>query len=173
MKVSLRHFRFFVATAELGQVSKAATSLFTSQSTVTETIKALESDTVVKLFQRHQNGMTLTYEGSIFLQHARSVLAAAADAMLAPQKVRRDMSGELSLAVTHTVAGYFLPVMLGRFRRLFPGVAVKLVELDRPEIERRIVNGEVDLAMCLPSPLQGCGQIETDVLARSKRRLWI
>lgn len=173
MKVSLRHFRFFVATAELGQVSKAATSLFTSQSTVTETIKALESDTGVKLFQRHQKGMTLTYEGSIFLQHARSVLAAAADAMLAPQKVRRDMSGELSLAVTHTVAGYFLPVMLGRFRRLFPGVAVKLVELDRPEIERRIVNGEVDLAMCLTSPLQGCGQIETDVLARSKRRLWL
>ena len=173
MRVSLRHFRFFVATAESGQVSKAAATLFTSQSAVTEAIKALESDTGVKLFERHPKGVALTYEGSVFLQHARSVLAAAADAMLAPQQVRRDMSGEFTLACTHTVAGYFLPPILARFRRLFPGVVVQLVELKRPEIERCIDSGEIELAMCLTSALKHSDQIETDVLARSRRRLWL
>lgn len=173
MRVSLRHFRLFVATAETGQFSKAAAALFTSQPVVTEAIKALEADIGVRLFRRHPKGVTLTYEGAIFLQHARGVLAAAEDAMQAPQLVRRDMVGELTLACTHTVAGYFLPPLLGRFRRLFPGVAVRLVELERSEIERGITAGEIELALCLVTPLEHSEQMEIDVLARSKRRLWL
>jgi len=173
MRVSLRHFKFFVAVAETGQVSKAAAALFVSQSSVTEAIKTLEYDIGLKLFQRHSKGLALTYEGTIFLQHARSVLSAAVDAMLAPQQMRLDMTGEFTLACTHTVAGYFLSPLLARFRRVYPGIIVKLVELERPEIERRIINDEIDIAMCLISPLHDTRQIETEVLARSKRRLWL
>jgi DNA-binding transcriptional LysR family regulator len=173
MRISLRHFRLFVATAETGQFSRAAAALSTSQPVVTEAIKALEAEIGIKLFQRHPKGVTLTYEGSIFLQHARGVLAAVEDAMQAPQLVRRDMAGELTLACTHTVAGYFLPPLLSRFRRLFPGITVTLVELDHPAIEQGIAKGEIELALCLASPLQRTDRIEIDVLARSKRRLWL
>jgi len=173
MRISLRHFRFFVAVAESGQVSKAAAALFTSQPAVTEAIKTLETDIGVKLFNRSPRGVTLTYEGAIFLQHAQSVLAAAADAMLAPQQVRHDMTGEFTLACTHTVAGYFVTPLLMRFRRIFPSIKINLVERDRPEIERRIVSGEVDIAVCLLSPLQNLDQLETELLVSSKRRLWL
>lgn len=173
MRVSLRHFRFFVAVAETGQVSKAAAALFTSQPAVTEAIKTLETDMGVKLFNRSPKGVTLTYEGAIFLQHAQTVLAAAVDAMLAPQQVQRDMAGQLTLACTHTVAGYFVTPLLSRFRRIFPGIEVNLVEFERPEIERRVLSGEVDLAVCLLSPLESGDQIETELLVRSKRRLWL
>jgi DNA-binding transcriptional LysR family regulator len=173
MRISLRHFRFFVAVAESGQVSKAAAALFTSQPAVTEAIKTLETDIGVKLFNRSPRGVTLTYEGAIFLQHAQSVLAAAADAMLAPQQVRHDMTGEFTLACTHTVAGYFVTPLLTRFRRIFPSIKINLVERDRPEIERRIVSGEVDIAVCLLSPLQNLDQLETELLVSSKRRLWL
>jgi DNA-binding transcriptional LysR family regulator len=173
MRISLRHFRFFVAVAESGQVSKAAAALFTSQPAVTEAIKTLETDIGVKLFNRSPRGVTLTYEGAIFLQHAQSVLAAAADAMLAPQQVRHDMTGEFTLACTHTVAGYFVTPLLTRFRRIFPSIKIDLVERDRPEIERRIVSGEVDIAVCLLSPLQNLDQLETELLVSSKRRLWL
>jgi DNA-binding transcriptional LysR family regulator len=173
MRISLRHFRFFVAVAESGQVSKAAAALFTSQPAVTEAIKTLETDIGVKLFNRSPRGVTLTYEGAIFLQHAQSVLAAAADAMLAPQQIRHDMTGEFTLACTHTVAGYFVTPLLTRFRRIFPGIKINLVERDRPEIERRIVSGEVDIAVCLLSPLQNLDQLETELLVSSKRRLWL
>ncbi|PWE56091.1 LysR family transcriptional regulator [Metarhizobium album] len=173
MRVSLRHFRFFVAVAETGQVSKAAAALFTSQPAVTEAIKTLETDMGVKLFNRSPKGVTLTYEGAIFLQHAQTVLAAAVDAMLAPQQVQRDMAGQMTLACTHTVAGYFVTPLLSRFRRIFPGIEVNLVEFERPEIERRVLSGEVDLAVCLLSPLESGDRIETELLVRSKRRLWL
>ena len=42
MSFNLRHLKYFVATAELGQVSRAAVELSVSQSAVTAAIKELE-----------------------------------------------------------------------------------------------------------------------------------
>lgn len=173
MRVSLRHFRFFVAVAECGQISKAAAALFTSQPAVTEAIKTLETDVGVKLFNRTPKGVSLTYEGAIFLEHAQKVLAAAVDAMLAPQNVRRDLDGEFTLACTHTVAGYFITPLLSRFHRIFPGIKVNLLELDRPDIERLLESREIEIAACLLSPLERHDIVETEMLARSQRRLWL
>ncbi|GAB2458448.1 LysR family transcriptional regulator [Comamonas humi] len=173
MRASLRHFRIFVATAETGQVSKAATMLFTSQPVVTEAIKALETEIGLKLFERHAKGVSLTSEGTVFLRHARSVLAAAAEAMQAPHRIRRDMTGVLRLACTHTVVGYYLPPLLARFQRQYAGIRVELVEMTREQIEKSLISGEVELAMCLISPLGHLDEIDTHVLTRSKRRLWL
>lgn len=173
MRVSLRHFRFFIAVAESGQISKAAAALFTSQPTVTEAIKTLEIDVGVKLLNRTPRGVSLTYEGAIFLEHAKKVLAAAVDAMLAPQKLFRERDGEFTIACTHTVAGYFITPLLSRFCRIFPGIKVKLLELDRQDIEHQLMSGELEIAACLLSPLEHLHALETELLARSKRRLWL
>lgn len=173
MRASLRHFRIFVATAETGQISKAAATLFTSQPVVTEAIKALEEEIGVKLFVRHAKGVSLTAEGGVFLRHARSVISAATEAMHAPHRIRHDMTGVLKIACTHTVAGYYLPSLLGRFRREYPGIKLDLVELTRERIEEALLSGEIELAVCLISPLQHLDEIDTDVLSRSKRRLWL
>lgn len=173
MRASLRHFRIFVATAETGQISKAAATLFASQPVITESIKALEAEIGVKLFERHAKGVSLTAEGTIFLRHARSVIAAAAEAMQAPHRIRHDMTGVLKLACTHTVAAYYLPTMLARFHRQYPGIKVELVEMTRIQIEEGLISGEIEVAVCLISPLERLDEIDTDVLTRSKRRLWL
>jgi DNA-binding transcriptional LysR family regulator len=173
MSISLRQIRYFIATAESGKVSQSALSLGVSQSAVTEAIKALERETGAKLFRRHANGMALTYEGTQFLRHARNVVAAVQEALRAPRQARPDLRGRLSLAVTYTVAGYFLPTPLARFRRSFPGVEIELHEWDRSEVERRLVEGSIDLAVMLTSNLLDAAEIDTEVLIQSKRRLWL
>lgn len=173
MSISLRQIRYFIATAETGKVSQSALSLGVSQSAVTEAIKALEGETGAKLFRRHANGMALTYEGTQFLRHARNVVAAVQEALRAPRQARPELRGRLALAVTFTVAGYFLPAPLARFRANFPGVEIELHEWDRSEIERRLVEGSIDLAVILTSNLRNVADIDTEVLIQSKRRLWL
>ncbi|MEX0696857.1 MAG: LysR family transcriptional regulator [Dongiaceae bacterium] len=173
MSLSLRQIRYFIATAETGKVSQAASTLGVSQSAVTEAIKALERETGVRLFRRHPKGVTLTYEGTQFLQHARNIMSAVADATQAPRRARSEVSGSFSLAVTYTVAGYFLPAPLARFRRAFPAVDTKLHEMDRGDIERRLIDGDIDIAVILTSNLRNADRIETEVLIQSKRRLWL
>jgi DNA-binding transcriptional LysR family regulator len=172
MGLSLRQMHYFIATAEAGKLSLAGSQLGVSQSAITEAIKALEAETGTRLLRRHARGVELTLEGTEFLRHARAVVAAVSDAAQAPRRARSAVAGRFSLAVTYTVAGYFVPAPLARFRRLFPGVQVDLIEMDRPEIERRLVAGRVDLAVMLTSNLGNAEEIEAEELIRSRRRLW-
>jgi DNA-binding transcriptional LysR family regulator len=83
------------------------------------------------------------------------------------------VTGRLRLGVTPTVAGYFLALPLARFRRAFPNVDVAVSELDRAQIEARLVQGELDLAMLLASNLRDARRIATQPLLTSPRRLWL
>jgi DNA-binding transcriptional LysR family regulator len=172
MAVSLRQFRYFIAAAETGSVTRAAFELGVSQSALTGAIKTLESDIGAKLFTRHGKGVNLTFEGTQFLQHARNVMAAVLDATQAA-RAPTDVEGRFSLAITYTVAGYFLAAVLARFRRLFPGVEIELHEMHRVEIEERLIDGSIDLGMILISNLTRETQIDTDLLIQSRRRLWL
>jgi len=171
--ISFRQIRYFIATADAGKVSLAAAGLNVSQSAVSAAIKGLEEELEAHLFERHANGVTLTYEGHQFLQHAQNIVAAVSEATRAPRRSGRDVEGEVAIGVTYTVAGYFLPQILSRFRRAFPGITVRMQEISRNEIEHRIVDGSLDIAVMLVSNLGNEAQIDSEVLIRSPRRLWL
>ncbi len=173
MSFSLKQIRYFIAAAESGQISHAAVELNVSQSAVTAAIQQLEAILGMRLFVRKSNGVALTFEGSRFLQHARNIIAAVDEAMRVPTAASRETRGLVRLGVSYTVAGYFLPAHLARFRRSFPDVTVELQEAARPEIERDLVGGTLDLAVILTSNLADTRAIEHETLIRSRRRLWM
>ena len=144
-----------------------------SQSAVTTAIKGLEDLVDAKLFDRHPHGVSLTYEGQQFLQHALHIMAAVDEAMRIPSRVHSSATGKLKLVVSYTVAGYFLPPHLARFTRSFPEIDVQLVEADRDELEEGIISGTYDLAVMLTSNLANQEDIVFETLFRSRRRLWL
>lgn len=171
--ISFRQIRYFIATADAGKVSLAAANLNVSQSAISAAIKGLEDELETQLFERHASGVTLTYEGHQFLQHARNIIAAVSEATRAPRRSGKNVEGEIAVGVTYTVAGYFLPQIMSRFRRAFPGVAVRMQEISRDEIEEQIVDGTLDIAVMLVSNLRNGTQIDSEALIRSPRRLWL
>ncbi len=173
MSLSLRQFRYFLATAEKGQVSLAAASLNVSQSTVTGALKQLEFNLGVSLFRRLPSGVELTVEGLRFLTHARNVMAAVSAAQRAPLTENRPLAGVVRVGVTYTVAGYFLPPLYGRFARAYPDISVELKELPRAAIEAGLREGELDVAVMLVSNLADRRRLRSEVLLSSKRRLWL
>ncbi|QIG92843.1 MULTISPECIES: LysR substrate-binding domain-containing protein [unclassified Bradyrhizobium] len=172
MTLTFRQVRHFIATAESGRVSAAAAALNVTQSAVTASIKALEADLGHKLFDRHSNGVTLTVDGQQFLQRARAVEASVSDAMRGPHRWGTQVDGTVDVAVSYTVAGYFLPPLLSRFWRSFPGITVRLHEFQRDAIEQSLVKGSVDAAIMLVSNLHDRRSIHSRLLLRSPRRLW-
>lgn len=173
MALSFRQIRYFLATAEAGKISLAAANLSVSQSAITSTIKSLEKELEGQLFERHPHGVSLTYEGHQFLQHAQNIVAAIAEATRAPWRSGRGVEGEIRVGLTYTVAGYFLPQILARFARVFPAITVQMQEMPRAEIERRIVDDSLDMALMLVSNLQNKIDIDSEILIRSRRRLWL
>lgn len=171
MSISLRHIRYFLAAAEVGQISRAAMDLGVSQSAVTAAIKQLEEQVDAKLFNRHAHGVSLTLEGSRFMRHARNIVASVNEALRLDSA--RNVTGTVRVAVTYTVAGYFLPQHLSRFHRSFPGIRIELHEAARPSIEDDLVAGRCDAAVLLTSNIVNHEGLQHETLIQSRRRLWL
>src|SRR3981081_2613913 len=149
MALTFRQVRHFIATAEIGKVSAAAAGLNVTQSAVTASIKALEAELGRKLFDRHSNGVTLTFDGQQFLQRARAIEASVSDATRGPHRWGTQVDGTVDVAVSYTIAGYFLPPLLSRFWRAFPGIPGRLHEVKRDPIDHNLMSRRGDAPVML------------------------
>ena len=168
--MNFRHLKFFIATAESGQVSRAATQLSISQSAVTSAIKDLEAELGVPLFHRTAAGMEMTEAGRDFLASSREVLEKLEQAKRVAQ-AQLPVKGTISIAATYTVIGYFLPPHLDRLKQIFPNLDVRISELNRESIEEGLLSNRFDLAVVLTSNISN-PELETQTLLKSARRLW-
>ncbi|TDK43245.1 LysR family transcriptional regulator [Antarcticimicrobium luteum] len=169
--MNLRHLKYFVATAETGQVSRAATVLSISQSSVTGAIRDLEAELGAELFQRSAHGMEMTEAGREFLGSAREILQKLEEATKLTRQ-HSAVTGVISLAATYTVIGYFLPYHLDRLANLYPGLEIRLSELNRESIEEGLLSNRFEIAVVLTSNITN-PELESETLLRSTRRLWV
>lgn len=173
MALSLKQVRYFIATADTGQVSQAGITLNVSQSAITAAIQQMEESLGVALFRRKPSGVSLTAEGARFLHHARSIMAAVNAAERAPLTEDTALAGTVRVGVSYTVMGYFLPRHYTRFARSYPRIRIELHELPRNAIESGLNDNSLDLAVMLVSNLQDKKRLASETLLRSKRRLWL
>lgn len=170
--MNFRHIKYFVATAELGQISRAAMELSISQSAITNAVKDLEAETGVRLFDRTAHGMELTAAGRQFLGSAYRILASIDEALNPSMVADESVSGTLSVAATYTVLGYFLPQHLGRLERRYPNLKIQLHELSREMAEDGLMTNLFNMAVLLTSNVSN-PELSTDTLLNSQRRLWV
>ena len=148
--LSLRQLEVLKAVVDAGSMARAAQRLFMTGPAITQQIQQLEKTLGVPAFDRIGRRLRLTAAGDRALAAANDVhtrLAALAKEMDALRK-RDDGTLHLGILATGT---HILPPLLAQFRRLAPGIAVHMVVSTRAELTRRVLDGDVDLA------LMGCG----------------
>lgn len=72
--MNLLHMKYAVEVARLGSLNKAAESLLVAQPNISRSIKELEADLGITIFQRSAKGMVLTPDGEEFMDYARDIL---------------------------------------------------------------------------------------------------
>lgn len=169
--MNFRQLKYFVATAETGQVSRAANALSISQSSVTMAIRELEADLGTELFVRTASGMEMTQSGRELLALAYEILTKLDEAENIRERAS-GASGRILVATTYTVIGYFLPYHLDRLARLHPNLVIQVHELNRESVEEGLLANRFDIAIVLTSNISN-PEIETETLMRSTRRLWV
>jgi DNA-binding transcriptional LysR family regulator len=145
--VTLEQLRIFVAVAERQHVTRAAEALNLAQSAASAAIASLESRHRTKLFDRVGRNIELTEQGRAFLDEARAVLArvAAAELMLAEfGGLRR---GSLSVCASQTIAGYWVPRHLADYRRVHPGIELRLTVGNTAQVAAAVHEGTVELGL--------------------------
>ncbi|MBF9030593.1 LysR family transcriptional regulator [Rhodobacterales bacterium HKCCE3408] len=173
MSFTLKQVRYFVGVAEFGSVSRAARELAISQSAITEAIKDLEQRLGVKLFERRSRGLETTYQGHVFLRHAKAILTEVSSAQTVFDSTPVPEGTRLNVGVTSLTAGYVLSDILARFRRACPEIEVNAVEDTSEYLEHLIVGGELDIAVMVVSNLRNHDALHSEILAVSPFRLWL
>lgn len=72
--MNLSHMKHALAVAKAGSLNKAAESLMIAAPNISRSIKELETDLGITIFERTQNGMKLTPDGEEFIGFAKSIL---------------------------------------------------------------------------------------------------
>ena len=72
--MNILHMKYAVEVAKLGSLNKAAETLMVAQPNISRSIKELEADLGITIFQRSAKGMILTPDGEEFMDYARDIL---------------------------------------------------------------------------------------------------
>ncbi len=127
--MELRHLRCFIAVAEERSFSRAAERLHIEQSPLSRTIKKLESDLGVVLFQRTSRGTRLTWAGEVFLEDARRVLVTLEQAKTNAKAAATGYRGTLRIVLSDGIARTRLSALLALCREEEPEVEIRLFEM--------------------------------------------
>ena len=149
--MEMHQLRYFAKVAELGNVTRAAEACHVSQPSLSQQITKLERELGQPLFERLGRGVRLTEAGRLFRRYADQILSLTEDACT--RVADSPDAGRIVLAVTHTIAPYFLPGVLSRFATECPKAQVEIVEETTTNILRLLAEGDVDLGL-LALPIQ-------------------
>jgi len=143
---TFRQLRVFSEVARCLSFARAAEALHLTPPAVTMQIKELEGHVGLPLFERSGRKVALTTAGEYMLVHARKILATLKDAEDMSARLKQAEVGRLTIGMVST-AKYFLPRMLGDFKREHPGVEVRLTVGNREQLVQLLQGNEVDIAV--------------------------
>ncbi|MET3822919.1 LysR family cyn operon transcriptional activator [Burkholderia sp. PvR073] len=146
--MELRHLRSFNVLAECTNFTQAAKQLHVSQSTLSHTIKQLEDELKVELFDRVGKRVTLNRDGKQFLGTVARTLGELDSGIVSLRNCISELSGELRIGTTSTFNVRLLPGCVSEFLTQNPTVHVTIAELPGKSIEERVRNGQLDVGIC-------------------------
>ena len=147
MHFDLTDLRLFVATADEGNMTRAAERQHLSLAAASARIKSLETQSGLSLLYREARGVRLTPPGEAFLYHARGVLRQAEQMRTDLQEYGGGLRGHLRVFANTTAVTDFLPEILPGFLTSNPRINIDLQEKPNPEIARGVLDGRADIGI--------------------------
>lgn len=147
--MELRTLRYFLTTANEGNITKAAEILHVTQPTLSRQLMELERELGTTLIIRGKKGVTLTDDGLFFRQRAEEIVELADRAEKA--FVERDgaISGVVSIGATEAIGSRMLAKIMKRFSEKYPLVQFHLYNEMADNIKDKIDKGLVDIGLLL------------------------
>lgn len=152
--MTLTELRYIVAVAEARHFGQAAARCFVSQPSLSASVKNLEEELGVQLFERGKRGVFLTDAGAQIVAQARRALEEAERVKTVARQGLDPLKGVLRLGIIHTIAPYLLPDLVGALRRVAPGMPLDVEENTTATLDRMLRAGELD-AVILALPYEG------------------
>lgn len=164
--IDVDQLRTFIAIAETGSFTKAADVVHKTQSAVSMQMKRLEERLQKPIFARDGRASRLTEDGERLLDYARRIVKLNLEAIAA--FAGPELAGSVRLGVPDDYADRYLPEIMARFSRAYPGVELTVICEPTSDLLERIELNELDLAI-----ITTCDGQRPSEAFRRERLLWV
>ncbi|MFJ9553679.1 LysR family transcriptional regulator [Nocardiopsis sp. NPDC101807] len=158
-----RHLRYFLVVAREGHFGEAAVELGIAQPALSQSVRRLEEELGVTLFDRSRRRVSLTPAGRLLVSQARDLVAGEARLRETMRRTRDGELGTLRAAVRPGTPATALRGLLRGMAEHAPGLDVDLCEMTGAELVRALGEGTVDTGL-LTTPFEGSGLLGEPVL---------
>jgi LysR family hydrogen peroxide-inducible transcriptional activator len=154
LNFSLTQIEYALSLHRHGHFAKAAEECLVTQPTLSMQIQKLETLLNIVLFDRSKKPILLTDAGKKLLPQFQKILneAKKIDELLNMQD--SVTKGELELAIIPTISTHFLPLILPTIQANYPGLQLKIREMQTAKILEALENDQIDVGL-LATPLPG------------------
>lgn len=137
----------FLEVARHSSFSRAAQKCFRTQPAISSSIKSLEDELGVKLFDRSGGKVSLTAPGKAFLNFAEELLDTKRRAMNAVVEMDRVPKGEIIVGANEGTCLHVLPEVFAHFKKQYPDVNVSVARSERTKIIEQVLENIVDFGI--------------------------
>ena len=145
--VNLELYKVFYTVAKCGSLTRAAEELYISQPAVSQSIKQLETQLGVSLFNRTHRGMELSAQGGkVIFDKVEAALGLFNEAQVMLSQINSSATGTIRIGASDTIFEYVLADKIVEFHEKYPAVKIELVSDYSPQTLEELKNGEIDVA---------------------------
>lgn len=144
---TLQQLRILKAIATKKNFTKAASSLYISQPSLSKQIKILEENLNTILIDRERNNISLTESGKLFLQYSQRILILCEESCRALIDLKKGDRGNLRVGASQTTGTYLMPRILALFAQNYPKINLKIQVNSTRAITANIIKREIDVAI--------------------------
>ena len=152
--MKMHHLRDLLAIVERGSIRAAARHLGIAQPALSRSIRELEKEIGVPLFERRAKGSFLTPMGHIFARRANTAFTELRRAHEEIQQLQGQVHGTVIAGISSLALVSLMPSVWTPFRKRYPQIQLQVIESVYPVIESRLKEGVVDLYVG-PAPANG------------------
>ena len=145
--MDLRQLRVFTEVAQRRSFTRAAEHLRIAQPAVSISIRKLEEEFELVLFNRQEKDISLTAEGETLLKHAEKILEGCTAAETEMTELRGLSSGEVRIGIPPMMSAYYFPHIIYEFRKHYPHLKLSVTAEGAEDIQRMIAKGEIDMGI--------------------------
>ncbi len=144
---TLQQLRILKAVATEKNFTKAAELLYLSQPSLSKQIKTLEKNLGINILNRENHKISLTENGTVFLQYAERILALCEESCRAIIDLKNGERGNLTVGASQTIGTYLMPRVLAFFAQTYPQINLNVQVSSTRIIAKNLRNREIDIAV--------------------------
>lgn len=155
--MNVSQIKYFVELCRMRSFSKAAENMAVSQPALSLQIQKLEEEFGYLLVDRNTKPISITTEGTLFLEKAQQIIQLMNDLDQLSVELEDEVAGQIRIGIIPTLSPYLVPLVMELASSKYPDLKVEVVEMVTETILSELNYNTIDAGI-ISTPIRSSGQ---------------